>query len=145
MRKRKTGHKRRLAPVGAYAPGQLEDLARRAKYAGNPCHKKNPGDFGLEPPASPRPDKTLCDETGICKRAEAQRLLSEGILRGLVDTDWKNGFPKIVWAVSGDGICLEARLDSSGSGIYHGYPLLLKEAFLKIVRKRWNAAAHDKA
>jgi len=30
-------------------------------YDGNPEHKRNPGDFGLTPPSSPRPDKTLCD------------------------------------------------------------------------------------
>ena len=38
--------------------------------------KRSPGDFGLEPPAAPRPDKTLCDEAGVTARATAQGLLT---------------------------------------------------------------------
>ena len=43
-----------------------------------------PGDFGLNPPAQPRDDKTLCDDAGIFTRSEAQRLLWEGVQRGLI-------------------------------------------------------------
>ena len=32
---------------------ELRALASRARYGGNPEHKKNPGDFGLVPPFDP--------------------------------------------------------------------------------------------
>ena len=61
--------------------GRLDDPEARARladavqYGGNPEHKRNPGDFGLTPPASPRPDKTLCDTVELFERSEALRLL----------------------------------------------------------------------
>ena len=48
-------------------------LQKNATYEGSPYHKRNPGDFGLTPPAAPRPDKTLCDEAGITSRSVAAR------------------------------------------------------------------------
>jgi len=37
-------------------------LRENAEYEGISYHKRAAGDFGLTPPAAPRPDKTLCDE-----------------------------------------------------------------------------------
>ena len=72
--KRKSfNQKRRIASTASQA--QLEALANRVRYGGNPEHKRNPGDFGLTPSFFPRPDKTLCDLAGIAHRAEAERLL----------------------------------------------------------------------
>src|SRR3546814_11123097 len=69
------------------------------------------------------PDKTLCDGAGIFKVSLAQRLLVIGIRRGLVSTTWHHGFPKHVWAISDEGIVLEAKYNNEGPGNYHGYPL----------------------
>lgn len=63
----KFNHKRRLlsaAEVGARLL-DLEKLAERALYGGNPEHKRSPGDFGLTPASGPRPGKSLCDAAKI--------------------------------------------------------------------------------
>ena len=48
--------KRRIVMDGG---ADLESLSGRVSYVGNPAHKRNPGDFGLTPPAAPSGDKTL--------------------------------------------------------------------------------------
>src|SRR5271170_205021 len=53
--------KRQVRPVDKADRTMLNRLARVVKYGGNPEHKSDPGDFGLTPPATPKPDKTLCD------------------------------------------------------------------------------------
>ena len=45
--------KRRFLEVNTDVLKRLADLSERVSYGGNPEHKKNPGDFGLTPPASP--------------------------------------------------------------------------------------------
>jgi hypothetical protein len=82
---------------------ELKDLASKVRYGGNPEHKRNPGDFGLTPPAMPRPDKTLCDTVGISKRNEATRLLKKGVRKGLISIKEKNGFPQNIWTISKEG------------------------------------------
>jgi hypothetical protein len=85
-------------------------------YGGNPEHKRNPGDFGLNPPIAPRRGKTLCDDAGISRRQVAENLLRAGITRGLISALRVNGWPKNVWAVTEDGIPLEAQLENQGNG-----------------------------
>jgi hypothetical protein len=46
-------------------------LWRSVTYGGNPEHKRNPGDFGLTPPAQGRKDKTLCDTVEVFERQNA--------------------------------------------------------------------------
>ncbi len=58
-------------------------LSSQVSYVGSPYHKRNPGDFGLNPPMSPRADKTECDSAGIVNKAEANDLLEQGIRSGL--------------------------------------------------------------
>lgn len=118
----------------------LAKLAAEVHYGGNPEHKRNPGDFGLTPPASPRRNKTLCDEAGIIRRAVALELLREGIRCGLVSQWNGSGYPKNVWAVSADGVPLEAQLENAGNGTYHGYPIPEDDAFREIVIAKWEAA-----
>jgi hypothetical protein len=103
---------------------ELKDLASKVRYGGNPEHKRNPGDFGLTPPAMPRPDKTLCDTAGIFKRNEATRLL-------------KNGFPQNIWTISKEGHSLEAQLENQDQGIYHGYPMPENDPFCQVVLEMW--------
>jgi hypothetical protein len=129
--------KRRIASVSARA--HLERLAAEVRYGGNPEHKRNPGDFGLTPPASPRLDKTLCDEAAIFHRGLALDLLREGIRRGLVSQQGST-YPQNVWAVSAEGVPLEAQLENPANGTYHGYPMPEADPLRKIVIERWSAA-----
>ena len=115
--KRKTGYnpKRRFDTE----PGSalLEQIALSVRYGGNPEHKRNPGDFGLTPPAQPRPDKSLCDDLGIFSKAKAERLLQEGARKGMVSQARREGFPQNIWAVTLDGSPVEAQLENASSGI----------------------------
>jgi hypothetical protein len=113
-------------------------LVESVAYVGHPHHKREPGDFKLSPPAQPRPDKTLCDGAGIKTRAEARRWLLEGIRHGLISDYVEGGFPKNVWAVTDQGIVLEARGDENGH--YHGYPLFEPDPFTEVVLQRWQRA-----
>jgi hypothetical protein len=136
--KRKTFNPKRSI---ATDPGH-EDLVRWrdfVSYGGNSEHKRNPGDFDLTPPSNPRPDKTLCDGAAISSRAEALRLLREGIRRGLVSVQMRNGFPQNIWAVTEAGIPLEGQLENPGNGTYHGYPMPEADPFRSKVIDRWNA------
>ena len=81
----------RPIPQNDCEQAHLSSLAERVRYGGNPEHKRNPGDFGLTPPSSPRPDKTLCDEAGIFTRSEAVKLLQEGLKKGLISIQETDG------------------------------------------------------
>jgi len=116
----------------------LEVLLKRVHYGGNSEHKSNPGDFGLEPPSSPRADKTLCDGTGILEWSKAVALLREGIRRGLISVQERNGLPQNIWAVTDVGIPLEAQLENQDTGTYHGYPMPVADPLGAEVIRLWN-------
>jgi len=128
--------KRRIA--AETDPEELAQLAQEVRYSGNPYHKRNPGDFDLSPPSSPRRDKTLCDGAGIIKREEAQELLERGIQKGLISKQRHGRFPQNVWAVTDDGIALEAQLENKTQGVYHGYPMQQGDPFSEEVLRQWN-------
>lgn len=109
-------------------------LASRVRYRGSPYHKRNPGDFGLSPPAAPRPGKTLCDEVGIFKRTVAEELVRDGLVRGMWSERRNGDFPALVW-VCEKGFVLEAVIDVNGEA--HGYPLADFDPLAKEVRARW--------
>ncbi len=115
----------------------LKRWGKSVRYGGNPEHKRNAGDFGLIPPASPRRDKTLCDKANIFQRKLALELLKRGIKRGLVSNQVRNGFPQNVWAVSDDGTPFEAQLENPGNGTYHGYPMPVDDTFRELVLEKW--------
>ncbi len=73
--RRKT--RRRMRPT--LTAEERRFLKENAGYEGVAYHKWSPGDFGLEPPAAPRPDKTLCDEAGVKDRERAKELLAQAI------------------------------------------------------------------
>lgn len=123
---------------GALEPNYLDAFADSVRYGGNPEHKRNPGDFGLTPPAQPRPDKTLCDIVGIFTRQEAVEFLRAGIRRGLVSKGRRNNHPQNVWAVTEDGYPLEFQLENPVQATYHGYPMPDADAFREAVLTRWN-------
>lgn len=133
--------KRRLAPAPATdaARGRLRALAAGARYDGNPEHKRNPGDFGLTPPASPRRGKALCDDAGVFRRGVALGLVRAGIEKGLVDgrgTD--GGWPGVVWAVTEAGEPVEAQ--HGANGVYHGYWMPADDPLRDEVLLRWRGA-----
>ena len=61
LKRRTFNPKRRLYPEEGLRPRQqvLSLAIDGVRYSGNPEHKRNPGDFGLNPPSSPRAGKTL--------------------------------------------------------------------------------------
>lgn len=122
----------------------LSRLADRVGYSGNPQHKLNPGDFNLTPPSSPRLDKTLCDGAKIFLRGQAQSLLREGVLRGLISVQERSGLPQNIWAVSNNGIPLEAQLDNENAGTYHGYPMQDADPLSAEILDRWNQRRNDR-
>ena len=136
--KRRNGYnpKRRMCSVGRFSTEQLSSFAARAHYAGNPEHKIRPGDYGLTPPTSPRPGKTLCDAKGEFPKAIAEELLRNGFHRGLISVKMRNDWPQNVWSVK-DGVAFEAQLENSDTGAYHGYPMPIDDDFCKIVLENW--------
>lgn len=112
-------------------------LADRARYGGNPEHKKNPGDFGLTPPSDPRQGKSLCDAANIFKRAEAESLLRAGLRKGLVSDRMAGEWPKNVWSVTDEGFAMEAQLENPDLGTYHGYPMPETDPLSREVILRW--------
>jgi len=126
-------------PLDEKTRNRLEQLAATVRYGGNPEHKRNPGNFGLDPPSSPRQAITLCDEAGIFKRVEALALLKEGPRRGLVSIQERNGWPQNIWAVV-NGRALQAMLENADQGAYHGYPLQEYEPLADEVLRRWGNA-----
>lgn len=111
--------------------------AQTAAYGGNPEHKKRPGDYGLNPPASPRPGKTLCDADRPLLKAEAECLLREGFRKGMISEQVRNDWPQNVWAVS-EGQVYEAQLENSDQGAYHGYPMQSDDDFRTLVMEEWS-------
>jgi len=133
--RRSRNPKRRLHP----SPKQerLAELAEAVDYGGHPHHKRSPGDFGLTPPASPRPNKSLCDGVGIFRRAAALDHLVDGIRHGTVSADADQGFPRHVWSLI-DGVrVLEARCDNFQTGRYHGYPIETDDPMADLVIEKW--------
>src|ERR1017187_3369693 len=141
MRKRTVFNPKRRLCTDAQLDGKrhlFEDLAKRARYSGNPEHKRNPGDFGLDPPTAPRPGKTLCDQVEIYSRAEAVTLLRAGLQRGTFSAQERDGWPQNVWAVTERGEPLEAQLESPG--VYHGYPMPQADPFREKIIERWTGS-----
>lgn len=134
--------RRRFNPKRRVASGlnqeELQRLADRVSYTGNPEHKESPGDFGLTPPVQPRPDKSKCDWIGIFDRATAQRLLRKGARRGLVSQQLRGRFPQSIWAVTDGGDPVEAQLENSNTGTYHGYPMPKTDPFREVIVSLWS-------
>nr|MBF0222227.1 hypothetical protein [Desulfobulbaceae bacterium] len=137
MKRRKTFNPKRQIQENADS-SVLAELQKRVSYSGNPEHKRNPGDFGLIPPALPRPDKTLCDEVSIFTHKVASQLLQCGIKKGLISVQMCGNFPQNVWAVSEGGFSFEAQLDNFELGSYHGYPMPETDPFRAHVLEHWS-------
>ena len=118
-------------------PAFLRCLVRQARYTGSAHHKRSAADYGFNPPANPRPSKSLCDGNRTVKKNEAKALFHEGIRRGMVSNCSRNSLPKHVWAVDDEGSrAYEAKIEK-GSQNYHGYELGDDDDMKKLVIKEW--------
>lgn len=130
--------KRRLARRQDIDPGVTARLAY-ARYTGSPHHKRSSAGYGFQPPASPRPNKSLCDGRRSVPLTEAAALFREGVRRGMVSTHLDGDLPKYVWAVDDDGRVFEAKI-SRGTQNYHGYELGRGESRLRQhIEREWSA------
>jgi hypothetical protein len=140
--KRRYGHlnpKRRIKARADGDTAQLALLASKVGYGGNPEHKKNPGDFGLTPPSDPRLGKSLCDDAGVFTRAVALDLLRQGLKKGLVSDRFEGEWPKNIWSVTTHRRPMEAQLENTVLGTYHGYPMPDNDPLASDVLRRWDA------
>lgn len=112
-------------------------LVKNVKYGSNPEHKKNPGDFELTPPSSPKTAKSLCDTVEIFTKKVAIAHIKSGLRKGMVSEQMKGKWPQNIWAVTRDGIPLEAQLENPEIGMYHGYPMPESDPFSHEVIKEW--------
>src|SRR5713101_1111011 len=126
--------KRRIAPSGRLDAEGRKSLAAKLTYVGSAHHKTKPGDYGFDPPVSPRPWKSICDGLRVVLLAEARDLFHRGILSGMFSEFPGGGVPKYVWAVDAEGEVYEAKI---GSNDYHGYRLEEADAMRRVVLKEW--------
>lgn len=137
MRKRKGYNpKRRIAAADHWPEGKRREMAGRVRYGGNSEHKSKPNDYGLKPPTNPRPGKTLCDAINEFPKGRAEELLRNGLLRGMVSVQERDGWPQNVWSVF-EGEPFESQLESRGQGVYHGYPMPTDDDFRNMVLAEW--------
>ncbi len=139
--RRRSGYnpKRRMATADALTSAERAGLAAVVAYGGNPEHKRSPGDYGLTPPVSPRPAKTLCDGERAILKSEALALLQAGLRKGTMSAAPSQAWPQNIWAVSDAGDVFEAQLENATQGTYHGYPMPEDDDFRAIVLKEWKA------
>ena len=141
MRPRKTPNPKRRVRARPATPEDLQklkSLAQSVSYGGNPEHKRNPGDFGLDPPSTARQAKSLCDEVNIFSRAEALALLKKGMIQGLVSVQERSGWPQNVWAVTSTGVPVEAMLENRNQGTYHGFPMQPGDPLADQIIRLWS-------
>lgn len=132
---KKHNPKRKIATSDLYTEQELVQLAKDVQYGGNPEHKRNPGDFGLTPPSGRRPGKALCDTVKIFTKKEALKYLREGISKRLISIQKiHDKWPQNIWYIT-NNIVLEAQLENSETGCYHGYPLPDSDPFSNEIRK----------
>jgi hypothetical protein len=56
----------------------------------------------------------------------------------LISEQKRGDFPQNIWAVTSDGIPLEAQLTNEVQGVYHGYPMPSSDDLRNEVIKRWS-------
>ncbi len=136
---RSSNNDKRTLRTPAPSEHQREALADRASYAGSGKHKLEPRAFHLEP-APPDADDSFCDgHAGFAPEdmARVGDLLERGIRAGLIGHRDVQGDPTILWSVDDNGWIYEMRITVPTQAIYHGYPLLVGDAFAKKVISRY--------
>lgn len=129
---------RRLANPDSLSANDLNALAKRLHYEGSANHKLRPGDYGFVPPMNPRPSKSPCDDLRQVNRAEALKLLRQGVRAGLVSTFVPGTDPKYVWAVDAHDEVYEAKTKPGQDTGYHGYRLGEDDRDMRdLIRREW--------
>jgi len=122
-RTRKPRNKKRVLVVAsenrAAASALLTKASQSAVYKGSPYHRVRGSKMGASADRQ-WPDASKCDPN--LTRETATRVLRAAIRDGQVSAAWRDGFPRMVWAMI-DGVLYEARLSNSTQGEYHAYPL----------------------
>lgn len=138
MPKRQSNNpKRRIASVDEIDPAFLNRLLGEAHYTGSSLHKRKTADYDLDPPANPRPNKSICDGTRTIKVAEARSLFLEGIRRGMISRHREEDLPKYIWSLDSEGHVYESKIER-GTANYHGYELNADdEAMQRVVFDEW--------
>jgi hypothetical protein len=130
---------RRILPANTLSDEELRRIAQATSYSATPYHKLHPGDYGFDPPVSPRPSESPCDDKRIVLRSEAAALLAQGIRKGMISRPRPGGLPKYVWAVDENGDVYEAKTKPEQKTHYHGYRLGEDEqAMQAYVLSEWN-------
>lgn len=136
--KPKRNPKRRVLPEYAWTRDaqRYEALAGQVRYVGSSRHKQNPGNFHLDPPATPDQNAMLCDvHGGLTNLGDAQNLLKRAFRKGMVDERTAQGdWPRHVWGVWNE-IVFEGKW--GGNGEYHGYPLEKGDALRERILGEW--------
>lgn len=112
-------------------------LMAGVRYMASPYHKTHPADYGMADPPRPRPDKSRCDASRVIAFEEALCLLRSGIERGMVNSQFRDGWPQNIWSVEDGGMVFEAQLHNAWAGEYHGYPLVEDDGFVGFLRQEW--------
>lgn len=84
QKRSKTKKKTALASADKFDRDSLEQMAQDARYKPSPYHKSDPAAWGLSGPPQHRPDKTVCEGSGITCSRDANELLKSGFRCGLV-------------------------------------------------------------
>jgi hypothetical protein len=129
--------KRSLLPADGMTRAAREALAERVTYGGNGEHKLHAADYGIAPPPTPRPGKTLCDAEGPFPQATALALLKAGAAKGMVSRQLRRRLPQLIWSVADDGTVYESQLENSALASYHGYPMPAADPFRERVLEEW--------
>jgi hypothetical protein len=125
--------------VGAlrFTPEERQQLAARLTYVGSGYHKRFPAVYGFGSSAGPRPAKSVCDGIRVIPKDEAEQLLRDGVLLGMVSEQLEQGFPTYVWSVDSTGEAYEAKTHPNDRGKYHGYRLEEDDPMRELVLKVW--------
>jgi len=137
QKRSKTKKKTVIASADEIELDILEQMAKDARYRPSPYHKSNPAAWGLPGLSQRRPDKTVCEGSGITCSRDAIELLKTGIRCGMVSKQKRGNWPQNVWAVDAEGYVYEAQLSNSGTGEYHGYPMKDSDRFVEFVQTEW--------
>ena len=105
----------------------LELMADRVSYVGSPEHKDYPSKLTNAKNVHPRLDASICPKD-INNKELVTGWLKEAIIKGAIDTNFENDFPRYVWYYDPDNrLAFAGRLTNRTIGQYKGYPINVSE------------------
>jgi hypothetical protein len=67
----------------------------------------------------------------------ALKYLQSGLRKGLIRDRFVGQWPKNIWSVTDNGHPLEAQLENSMTGTYHGYPMPMSDPLASEIVRLW--------